>query len=119
MVIQNLINEDYQSKEAKMFFLKQRADLVADFIKGLRARRGKVYQQVMAEVTGVEAVITLQSFLLQANLYYKKSSSKRILELLEIGKGYDALSLYFKEDIFSGIASYLKEIKELFELVRE
>lgn len=117
MVVQNLMADGYQSREAKLFFLKERAEKVSAFIRGLRRSKGKVYLQIMAEVTGIEALVTLQSFLLQVSLYYKKSSNSQLNELLEVAEAHQALYQYYKEKDFKGIVRYLKDVKKLFELL--
>ena len=119
MVAQNLIPVGYQSKEARMFFLKQRADKVSDFIHGLRSRKGEVYLKIISEISGIESLVTLQSFLLQVSLYSKKYSDLQILEILEVHRGYQALSDYYRDKSYVDIAKYLKEIKQLFELCKE
>lgn len=117
MVVQNLMADGYQSREAKLFFLKERAEKVSDFIAGLRRSKGKVYLQIMAEVTGIEALVTLQSFLLQASLYYRKYSNSTLNEVLEIGRAHEALALYYNNKDYSEVVKYLKEVKRLFELL--
>lgn len=119
MVVGNLIRREFKSREAKMFFLKKRADEVSDFISGLRRSKAKVYLQVMAEVTGIEALVTIQSFLLQVSLYCRKYSKPSMSNLLEIYKAHQALADYYGNGDFSGVLQYLKEIKILFELVKE
>ena len=119
MVVQNLLNNEYQSREAKMFFLKQRADLVSDFIRGLRKTRSQVYQQIMAGVSGVNSLVTLESLLLQITLYFRKFSTRTILEVFEVDKAHSALSTYYRDGDFSPVISYLKEVKDLFNLVKE
>jgi hypothetical protein len=117
MVVSNLKTEGYQSKEAQLFFLKDKADRVSNFISGLRKSKGKVYLQIMAEVTGVESLVTLQSFLLQVSLYFRKFSDSRLNDTLEIWRAHEALALYYREKDFSGIVNYLKEVKVLFKLI--
>lgn len=119
MVVGNLMPREFQSREAKMFFLKKRADEVSDFISGLRRSKAKVYLQVMAEVTGIEALVTIQSFLLQVSLYCRKYSKPSMSNLLEVYKAHKALANYYESGDFSGVLQYLKEIKTLFELVKE
>lgn len=117
MVGQNLMVDGYKSREAKLFFLKEKAEKVSDFIAGLRRAKGKVYLQIMAEVTGIESLVTLQSFLLQAALYYRKYSNSVLNEVLEISRAHEALSLYYKDKDFTEVVKYLKEVKRLFELL--
>lgn len=117
MVGQNLMVDGYKSREARLFFLKEKAEKVSDFIAGLRRAKGKVYLQIMAEVTGIESLVTLQSFLLQAALYYRKYSNSVLNEVLEISRAHEALSLYYKDKDFTEVVKYLKEVKRLFELL--
>lgn len=119
MVVQNLLTNDYQSKEAKMFFLKQRANKVSEFIRGLRRSKSQVYSQIMSGVTGIDALVTLQSLLLQITLYYRKTSSQQILEIFEAYKAHEALAIYYKDKNSTGIVSYLREVRDLFNLVKE
>lgn len=119
MVVQNLRDTSYQSREARLFLLKTKADKVSDFIGGLRSSKGKVYLQIMNEVTGIEALVTLQSFLLQVSLYYRKTQNSTMNSLLEINRAHIALANYYTDGDFSGIVSYLKEIKILFDLIKE
>lgn len=119
MVVQNLKPEGYQSQEAKLFLLKQRADRVSDFISSMRKAKGKVYIQIMNEVTGIEALVTLQSFLLQVSLYCRKYSDMRLSKILEVYRAHEALYHYYKEQDFKPMLDYLREIKNLFELVKE
>lgn len=119
MVAENLLVKEYQSKEAKLFFLKQRADKVSHFISTLRSSKGKVYFQIMKEVTGLEALVTIQSFLLQLTLYCKKYETMQLCDILEVSKAYEALALYYNGKDPTGIITYLKEVKHLFELVKD
>ena len=120
MVVQNLIASEYSSKEARMFFLKQRANEVSSFIRGLRGgNHSMVYKQIMAGVTGIESLVTLQSFLLQTALYYRKNRNPRLNEVLEIHRAYEALAKYYRENDYSEVVTYMQEIKQLFEMVKE
>lgn len=119
MVTQNLTTKEYSSREARMFVLKERADKVSDFIRSMRRSKGKVYLQVMAEVTGIESLVTLQSLLLQISLYYRKTSDSRINEILEVSKAHKALYHYYNNKDYGLVVEYLKELKRLFELVKE
>lgn len=119
MVTQNLKTNEYSSKEARLFILKERADRVSDFIRGLRRSKGKVYLQIMDEVTGIEALVTVQSLLLQVSLYYRKTSDSRLNDLLEVAKAHKALYHYYNNKDYTLIVEYLKELKRLFELIKE
>ena len=119
MVTQNLRTDDYLSREAKLFFLKEKADKVSDFIRGLRRAKGKVYLQIMGEVVGIEALVTLQSLLLQVSLYYRKTQDSRLNDLLDIAKAHKALYHYYNNKDYTLIVEYLKELKRLFELIKE
>lgn len=119
MVVENLKPKGYQSKEAQLMVLKQRADKVSSFISGLRKSKGKVYLQIMSDVSGVEALITLQSLLLQISLYSRKFSDLSINDFFEVARAHEALAIYYKEKNFMPLISYLKEIKTLFTLVKE
>jgi hypothetical protein len=111
MVVSNLKTEGYLSKEAQLFLLKDKADRVSNFILGLRRSKSRVYSQIMSEVTGVESLITLQSFLLQTSLYFRKFSDSRLNDILEVWRAHEALALYYREKDFSGVVDYLKEVK--------
>ena len=119
MVTQNLRTEEYSSREAKLFFLKERADKISDFIRGLRRSKGKVYLQIMSEVTGIEALITVQSLLLQISLYCRKTSDLRLNDLLEVPRAHKALYSYYNNKDYTLVVEYLKELKRLFELIKE
>lgn len=119
MVVENLKPKGYQSKEAQLMVLKQKADKISGFIAGLRKTKGKVYLQIMADVTGVEALITLQSLLLQISLYCRKFSDLSMNDFFEVARAHEALAIYYKEKDFKPLISYLKEIKTLFSLVKE
>lgn len=119
MVVQNLRDTSYQSKEARLFLLKNKANKVSDFIGGLRKAKGKVYLQILSGVTGIEALVTLQSFLLQVALYYRKTQNSTMNSILEINRAHIALATYYTEGTFSEIVTYLNEIKALFELIKE
>lgn len=119
MVVENLKPTGYQSREAQLMVLKQRADKVSSFISGLRKNKSKVYLQIMDGVTGIEALVTLQSLLLQLSLYSRKFSDLSINDFFEVYKAHEALASYYKNKDFSRIVSYLKEIKILFSLVKE
>lgn len=119
MVVENLKPKGYHSKEAQLMVLKQRADRVSDFIAGLRKTKGKVYLQIMSDVTGIEALITLQSLLLQISLYSRKFSNLSINDFFEVYRAHEALAVYYREKDFKPLISYLKEIKTLFTLVKE
>ena len=119
MVTQNLNTKEYLSREARLFVLKERADRVSDFIKGLRRSKGKVYLQIMAEVIGIESLVTVQSLLLQISLYYRKTSDSRLNDLLEVKKAHKALYHYYNSGDYTLVVEYLKELKKLFELIKE
>lgn len=119
MVTHKLKPDEYQSKEAKLFVLKERADKISDFIRNLRRSKSKVYLQIMNEVTGVESLVTIQSLLLQISLYYKKTSDSRLNDLLDVIKAHKALYYYYSNKDFTLIVEYLKEIKRLFDLIKE
>jgi hypothetical protein len=119
MVTHNLKTNEYQSREAKLFILKEKADKISDFIRGLRGSKSKVYLQIMREVTGIESLVTLQSLLLQVSLYYRKTSDSRLNDLLEVNRAHKALYHYYNNKDFSLIVDYMKELKKLFELIKE
>ena len=119
MVVENLKPIEFKSKEAKLVILKQRADKVSNFISGLRKSKGKVYLQIMSNVTGLESLITLQSLLLQISLYSRKYSDLAIMDFFEVYRAHKALAMYYRDKDFSGVITYLNEIKLLFELVKE
>jgi hypothetical protein len=119
MVTQNLNTKEYLSREARLFVLKEKADKVSDFIRGLRRAKGKVYLQIMSEVTGIEALVTVQSLLLQISLYYRKTSDSRLNDLLDVAKAHKALYHYYNNKDYTLVVEYLKELKRLFELIKE
>jgi hypothetical protein len=119
MVTQNLNTKEYLSREARLFVLKEKADKVSDFIRGLRRAKGKVYLQIMGEVTGIEALVTVQSLLLQISLYYRKTSDSRLNDLLDVAKAHKALYHYYNNKDYTLVVEYLKELKRLFELIKE
>lgn len=118
MVTQNLLAKEYQSREARLYFLRDRANRISSFIRGLRKGKSIVYNQIVGGVTGIEALVTLQSFLLQVSLYFRKYSDPKINELLEIDRAHESLALYYREKDYSEIVKYLNEIKALFGLVK-
>lgn len=119
MVGQKLIDTNYQSKEAKLMVLKQRAEKISLFIRELRYAKNKAYLQIMSGVTGIEALVTLQSFLLQLSLYYRKYKTSLVNDTLEVYRAHEALALYYRNRDLSGVIQYLTEVKNLFSLIKE
>lgn len=106
--------EGLSSQEAIEIALKTQAAELQVFIKGLRSRKAQVFTEVlkMSTVT-FDAVITLSSLLLQANLYCRKTQSMLLLKQLFADELAEAILAFYTAN-YTVTAKYIEFIKQVF-----
>lgn len=106
--------EGLTSREAQKIALESQADELQSFIKGLRSRKAQVFTEVLKiDKVTFDAVVTLSSLLLQANLYCRKTRSMLLLKQLFADELAEAIAAFYKSDYLK-VANYMEFIKQVF-----
>lgn len=106
--------EGLVSVEAQKLAIEQQARELQAFVKGLKTRKSQVFSEVLQmEKVTFDAVVTLSSLLLQANLYCRKMQSMLLLNQLFADELAEAISSFYKKD-YLVTAEYMSFIKQVF-----